>query len=68
MSHDHSHTPANYNEAFAIGGLISLTLLTLSILPTLYNVFERKASPTPDVHLPEPPSTMELYGNSEAVR
>ena len=53
--------------AVVIGGLISSTLLTLYILPTLYNVFERKARTAPGVHLPEPPSTMELYGNSEVV-
>ena len=46
--------------AVVIGGLISSTLLTLFILPTLYNVFERKASPPSGVHLPEPPSTKEL--------
>ena len=46
--------------AVVIGGLISSTLLTLFILPTLYNVFERKAPPPSGVHLPEPPSTKEL--------
>jgi heavy metal efflux system protein len=46
--------------AVVIGGLISSTLLTLFILPTLYNVFERKAPPVPGIHLPEPPSTKEL--------
>ena len=46
--------------AVVIGGLISSTLLTLFILPRLYNVFERKAAPARGVHLPEPPSTKEL--------
>ncbi len=46
--------------AVVIGGLISSTLLTLFILPTLYKVFERDELPAPDVHLPEPPSTQEL--------
>ena len=45
--------------AVVIGGLVSSTLLTLYLLPTLYNVFERKASPAPH-SLPEPPSTKEL--------
>lgn len=45
--------------AVVIGGLISSTLLTLFILPTLYKVFERK--PRAAVHpLPDPPSTQEL--------
>ena len=43
-----------------IGGIISSTLLTLFVLPTLYNVFERKSSPALGVPLPEPPSTKEL--------
>ena len=47
--------------AVVIGGLISSTLLTLFILPTLYNVFERKARGAPHP-LPEPPLTTELYG------
>jgi cobalt-zinc-cadmium resistance protein CzcA len=45
--------------AVVIGGLISSTLLTLFILPTLYNVFERKSRPVPHP-LPEPPATTEL--------
>jgi len=45
--------------AVVIGGLISSTLLTLFILPTLYNVFERRTCPA--LHpLPEPPATTEL--------
>jgi heavy metal efflux system protein len=45
--------------AVVIGGLISSTLLTLFILPTLYNVFERRTRPA--FHpLPEPPLTTEL--------
>lgn len=45
--------------AVVIGGLISSTLLTLFMLPTLYKVFERnsKAGTTP---LPNPPLTTEL--------
>ena len=46
--------------AVVIGGLISSTLLTLFILPTLYKVFERDVAPGKTVSLPEPPSTMEL--------
>jgi cobalt-zinc-cadmium resistance protein CzcA len=46
--------------AVVIGGLISSTALTLFILPTLYNVFERKTRPPPH-SLPEPPATTELY-------
>ncbi len=46
--------------AVVIGGLISSTLLTLFILPTLYNVFERKSRPAPRP-LPNPPGTTELY-------
>lgn len=45
--------------AVVIGGLISSTLLTLFMLPTLYKVFERKSSPTPHP-LPDPPSTTEV--------
>lgn len=45
--------------AVVIGGLVSSTLLTLYLLPTLYNVFERKA-PLALHPLPEPPSTKEL--------
>jgi len=45
--------------AVVIGGLITSTLLTLYILPTLYQVFERTSRPA--LHpLPEPPSTKEL--------
>jgi len=45
--------------AVVIGGLITSTLLTLYILPTLYRVFERHSRPA--LHpLPEPPSTKEL--------
>jgi cobalt-zinc-cadmium resistance protein CzcA len=46
--------------AVVIGGLISSTALTLFILPTLYNFFERKALPVP--HLPAPQLTTEVYG------
>lgn len=42
--------------AVVIGGLISSTLLTLFILPTLYKVFERRSRPAPHP-LPDPPST-----------
>lgn len=45
--------------AVVIGGLISSTLLTLFILPTLYKVFERREFVMIE-HLPEPPSTKEL--------
>lgn len=45
--------------AVVIGGLISSTLLTLFILPTLYRVFERKSQPAPHP-LPDPPLTTEL--------
>jgi cobalt-zinc-cadmium resistance protein CzcA len=46
--------------AVVIGGLISSTALTLFILPTLYNVFERRTRPA--LHpLPEPPLRPELY-------
>jgi len=43
--------------AVVIGGLISSTLLTLFILPTLYKVFEQGASKVRVVQLPEPPAT-----------
>ncbi len=46
--------------AVVIGGLVSSTLLTLYLLPTLYKVFERDERPAPVEHLPEPPSTKEL--------
>jgi cobalt-zinc-cadmium resistance protein CzcA len=46
--------------AVVIGGLVSSTLLTLYLLPTLYKVFERGGLPATEVHLPEPPSTQEL--------
>ncbi len=46
--------------AVVIGGLISSTLLTLFLLPTLYKVFEREPVKHTTVHLPEPPSTQEL--------
>jgi cobalt-zinc-cadmium resistance protein CzcA len=46
--------------AVVIGGLISSTLLTLFILPTLYKVFERRSQPAPHP-LPDPPSTTEVY-------
>jgi cobalt-zinc-cadmium resistance protein CzcA len=45
--------------AVVIGGLVSSTLLTLFILPTLYKVFERK-SKAPAAPLPNPPLTTEL--------
>jgi cobalt-zinc-cadmium resistance protein CzcA len=45
--------------AVVIGGLISSTLLTLFILPTLYKVFERKTRPVPHL-VPNPPATTEL--------
>jgi cobalt-zinc-cadmium resistance protein CzcA len=46
--------------AVVIGGLISSTLLTLFILPTLFHVFEKR--PAVAAHpLPEPPSTQEVY-------
>ena len=48
--------------AVVIGGLISSTLLTLFILPTLYKVFERTTHPAPHP-LPDPPLTTELNGN-----
>jgi len=46
--------------AVVIGGLISSTFLTLFILPTLYNVFERRWRPVPHP-LPNPPLTTELF-------
>ncbi|MBI3427895.1 MAG: efflux RND transporter permease subunit [Acidobacteria bacterium] len=46
--------------AVVIGGLISSTLLTLFMLPTLYKVFEREKTKDTTIHLPEPPSTQEL--------
>ena len=46
--------------AVVIGGLISSTLLTLFLLPTLYKVFERESVKDSEVHLPEPPATTEL--------
>ena len=46
--------------AVVIGGLISSTLLTLFMLPTLYKVFEREKAKDTTIHLPEPPSTTEL--------
>ncbi len=45
--------------AVVIGGLVSSTLLTLFILPTLYRVFERKSKALP-ASLPNPPLTTEL--------
>ena len=45
-------------SAVVIGGLISSTLLTLFILPTLYNVFEAKAKPAART-LANPPLTTE---------
>jgi cobalt-zinc-cadmium resistance protein CzcA len=46
--------------AVVIGGLISSTLLTLFILPTLYNVFERGVKHARVPHSAEPPLTTEL--------
>jgi cobalt-zinc-cadmium resistance protein CzcA len=46
--------------AVVIGGLISSTLLTLFMLPTLYKVFQREPVRDTSLHLPEPPSTTEL--------
>ncbi|MEO6872446.1 MAG: efflux RND transporter permease subunit, partial [Chthoniobacterales bacterium] len=45
--------------AVVIGGLVSSTLLTLYLLPTLYNVFER-GTPSASRPLPASPSTKEL--------
>ena len=46
--------------AVVIGGLISSTLLTLFLLPTLYKVFERENNAAESEPMPEPPSTKEL--------
>ncbi len=46
--------------AVVIGGLVTATLLTLFMLPTLYKILERRAPAAPGVHLPDPPSTREL--------
>ena len=46
--------------AVVIGGLISSTLLTLFILPTLYKVFERGGGKAAEFHLSDPPLTTEL--------
>ena len=46
--------------AVVIGGLISSTLLTLFMLPTLYKVFERDVARGKTMSLPEPPATTEL--------
>lgn len=46
--------------AVVIGGLISSTLLTLFLLPTLYKVFEREPVQHTTMPLPEPPSTQGL--------
>ncbi|MDD5141270.1 MAG: CusA/CzcA family heavy metal efflux RND transporter [Verrucomicrobiales bacterium] len=46
--------------AVVVGGLISSTLLTLFLLPTLYKVFERDQTGHKTVRLPEPPATTEL--------
>ena len=46
--------------AVVIGGLISSTLLTLFMLPTLYKVFEREKAKDTSIYLPEPPSTKDL--------
>ena len=46
--------------AVVIGGLVSSTILTLYILPTLYRVFERKERRAAELPLPEPPTTTEL--------
>ena len=46
--------------AVVIGGLISSTLLTLFILPTLYKLFESRAIIRETSRLPDPPSTTEL--------
>ena len=39
-----------------IGGLVSATLLTLMLLPTLYLMVEQKNEVVGDKHLPESPS------------
>jgi cobalt-zinc-cadmium resistance protein CzcA len=49
--------------AVVIGGLISSTLLTLFILPTLYRIFESRAVARETSHLPDPPSTTELLSS-----
>jgi cobalt-zinc-cadmium resistance protein CzcA len=46
--------------AVVIGGLVSSTLLTLFILPTLYRMFERDERRAVEPVLPEPPSTAEI--------
>jgi cobalt-zinc-cadmium resistance protein CzcA len=46
--------------AVVIGGLVSSTLLTLYLLPTLYRVFERDRPGAREGRLPDPPSTQEL--------
>ena len=46
--------------AVVIGGLVTSTLLTLFMLPTLYKVLERETQTDGTVHLPEPPATTEL--------
>ncbi len=39
-----------------IGGLVSATVLTLMVLPTLYLAIERKNEVVSVKHFPEPPS------------
>ncbi|HTI99907.1 MAG TPA: efflux RND transporter permease subunit [Dongiaceae bacterium] len=46
--------------AVVIGGLVSSTLLTLFMLPALYQVLERKPARPPAPALPGPPATTEL--------
>jgi cobalt-zinc-cadmium resistance protein CzcA len=46
--------------AVVIGGLVSSTLLTLYLLPTLYRVLEKDELPSLRERLPEPPSSKEL--------
>jgi heavy metal efflux system protein len=46
--------------AVVVGGLISSTILTLFILPTLYKIFESRAGAREMDRLPDPPSTTEL--------
>src|SRR5207302_10998575 len=43
--------------AVVIGGLITSTLLTLFIIPTLYKVFESRATVREASHLPDPSRT-----------